>query len=73
MSSISQGPLDGIIEWLRDKLDYVNEKLDKGKGTWPEEGYVKDDEWAALLAKKDLLDDIFYVLRTQGLLRARGK
>ena len=56
-----------IVAWLRDRLEYVNEKIQKGKGTWPEEGYVMDDEWIRLLAKKELLDDFFYVLKKQGL------
>lgn len=59
--------VDLIIEWLRDELEYTNQKIKKGKGTWSEYGYIKDDDWAALMAEKNLLDDIFCALKKQGL------
>jgi hypothetical protein len=56
-----------FVAWLRDQLEYVNEKIERGKGTWPEDDYVKDEDWARLMASKDLLDSIFYVLKKQSL------
>ena len=37
-----------LEECLRRRLTKVENRITKGKGTWPKPGYIKDDDWAHL-------------------------
>jgi len=53
-----------LEECVRRNLENVNRKIEGGKGTWPEPGYIKDDDWAHLVGESYALRS---VLRDAGL------
>jgi len=52
--------MEKFIAWLEDELERVNKIIEMGKGTWPNENYIKDEDWARLMARKHALDDVRY-------------
>jgi hypothetical protein len=52
--SACNGLLDDIIE----RRDQYQRLIDKGKGIWPQDNYVRDDTWTAWNAKLSELNSI---------------
>lgn len=60
MSSPNEAKLETA---LREELAIFEGLLCKGKGTWGQFGYVRDDVWNVWIAKRDLLQ---HLLRRTG-------
>ncbi len=54
--------MDAFRQWLQAEREEVNQRIEKGKGTWPHEDYVKDEDWARLMATKHTLENVVYML-----------
>lgn len=40
-----------LVEAVKTRLKEVNELIARGKGTWPQKDYVRDDTWAGWQAE----------------------
>lgn len=57
----SAGIQDGavtIIKEIRDQYDFYKRSLDRGKGDWPGQNYVKDDTWNGWLNACSVLEGL---------------
>lgn len=46
MSEKTQTTPEDILEFITKRIDALNALMEKGKGVWPEQSYVKDETWA---------------------------
>lgn len=46
-----------------NEMKFAQERIDRGKGTWPERDYVTDERWARLLERRDTLANVEGTLR----------
>lgn len=49
-----------IIRLIQGELSRVKELLDKGKGSWGSEYYIKDDLWASWHGQLSVLNHLLY-------------
>lgn len=49
---------EAIVAEIRKRRDSLAAAIDRGKGTWPEDGYVRDDTWAGWQARLGELDGL---------------
>ena len=66
MDASEKMTLQEFRDWIQSEVKEVNQRIEKGKGTWPNEDYVKDEDWGRLMSKKHTLDDVRYMLTRVG-------
>jgi len=49
---------DDIVGMLEGKIEAWNGLIDKGKGTWPNANYVRDEVWTSWRSERRALEDV---------------
>jgi len=54
--------VEEIVEEIVTRYRHVTEVLSRGKGTWPEHHYVRDDTWSAWRAEQAALMSLHHYI-----------
>lgn len=55
-----------IIEIIKQELQVYDDLIEKGKGTWPNEDYVRDSRWHSWHGSKMALRSVLYKIGPEG-------
>lgn len=50
-----KGEASRLVTEVKTRLKEVNSLIGRGKGTWPQKDYVKDETWAGWQAERNCL------------------
>ncbi|TXH49893.1 MAG: hypothetical protein E6Q97_21580 [Desulfurellales bacterium] len=52
-----------LFSWLKAESQDINERISKGKGTWPNQDYIRDETWSIWQGEKATLDRVLHKIK----------